>query len=336
MAAPIVAAWQNLAFWNRILAGLLIAFAGCERASSPSSPAAGAAAGRIDVVATVGMVADVVRQVGGDRVEVTQIMGPGVDPHLYKPTRDDVQTIMRGDLVFYSGLLLEGKMEDTLTKIARNKPVVAVTDGLQEADLLAPDDFAGHADPHVWMDVALWSQTVETIRQTLAKFDPDHAEAYRQRAAAYRRQLDELDAYGKQVIASIPPARRLLITSHDAFNYLGRAYGLEVRGVQGLSTDSEAGLQQINALVDLIVEKEIAAVFVESSVSRKNIIALIDGAASRGHQVVIGGELFSDAMGPAGSYEGTYAGMLDHNLTTIARELGGDAPASGLRGKLSL
>src|SRR6056297_2399490 len=167
----------HVASWHGILAGMCLFFVGCGRDSSPS-PAAGSAAGPIEVVATVGMVADVVRQVGGDRVEVTQIMGPGVDPHLYKPTRDDVQTIMRADLVVYSGLLLEGKLEDTLNKVARTKPVVAATAALEEADLLAPDDFAGHADPHVWMDVALWSQTVEAIRQALAEFDPSHADCY--------------------------------------------------------------------------------------------------------------------------------------------------------------
>lgn len=316
---------------------LLVTLAGC---GSPSDDPGGAdgrdsSSAAIDAVATVGMVADLVRNVGGDRVAVTQMMGSGVDPHLYKPTRDDVQTIIRGDIVFYSGLLLEGKMGDTLEKVGQSKPVFAVTAGIDESKLLEPDDFAGHADPHVWMDVSLWSQAVDVVAEALSEFDPEHAEDYRQRADAYRQRLAKLDAYGKQVIGSIPESSRVLITSHDAFSYLGRAYGLEVAGVQGLSTDSEAGLQHINELVDLIVEKNIGAVFVESSVSQKNVFALIDGAKSRGHQVKIGGELFSDAMGEAGTYEGTYEGMLDHNLTMIARGLGGEAPEAGLNGKLS-
>lgn len=287
------------------------------------------------VVATVGMVADLARQVGGDRVQVTQIMGSGVDPHLYKATRDDVRAIMEGDVVFYSGLMLEGKMADTLIKVARNKPVIAVTERLDPSQLLEPEDFAGHDDPHVWMDVSAWMQCVTVVADTLSEFDPEHAETYRSNAADYQAQLQVLHQYAIDSLGSIPAERRVLVTSHDAFNYFGRAYGLEVLGIQGLSTESEAGLQRINQLVDLLVERKIRAVFVESSVPRKNIDSLVEGAQAKGHDVIVGGELFSDAMGPEGTYEGTYLGMLDHNITTVARGLGGDAPERGLHERLS-
>ena len=318
---------------------VLVLFGGC--APSGSEPADGPAASTfagdfpIRAIATVGMVADVVRNVGGEHVEVTQIMGSGVDPHLYKATRDDVQLITSGDVVFYCGLMLEGKMTDTLIKIARSKPVHAVTEMIDETQLLEPDDFQGHYDPHVWMDVSAWSRGVDAVAKVLSEFDPPHADDYQSNAEAYRQQLAGLHEYGLTAIGSIPEGHRVLITSHDAFNYFGRAYGLEVQGVQGISTESEAGLQRVNALVDMIVDKEVKAVFVESSVPRKNIEALIEGAQAKGHTVAIGGELYSDAMGKAETYEGTYMGMLDHNITLVTRALGGDAPEDGMQGKLS-
>jgi manganese/zinc/iron transport system substrate-binding protein len=282
------------------------------------------------------MVADVVRNVGGEHVEVTQIMGAGVDPHLYKATRDDVALIAGGDVVFYSGLMLEGKMIDTLVKISRSKPVYAITEIIDPQYLLEPADFAGHYDPHVWMDVGAWAKCVDAVLNALCELDPKHADEYRENAKRYRGQLEELDDYGRKSLATIPPKRRVLITSHDAFNYFGRAYGLDVQGVQGISTESEAGLQRINELVDLIVERGITAVFVESSVPRKNVEAIVAGAKSRGHDIRIGGELYSDAMGEQGTYEGTYVGMLDHNITLATRALGGQAPEKGLHGKLTV
>lgn len=290
----------------------------------------------ITVTATVGMVGDLVRTVGGDRVDVTQIMGAGVDPHLYKATRDDVQTMMNADVIFYSGLMLEGKMTDTLIKMAGAKPVIGVTEALDEETLLEPADFAGHFDPHVWMDVTAWSKCVDVIANELSAIDPPSEAGYRERANELLGKLIELDAYGKRVIATIPEDSRVLVTSHDAFNYFGRAYGLEVMGVQGISTESEAGLQRINELVDLLVDKQVKSVFVESSVPRKNIDSLVEGAESRGHVVQVGDqELFSDAMGKPGTYEGTYIGMLDHNITLVARGLGGEAPENGFEGKLN-
>jgi manganese/zinc/iron transport system substrate-binding protein len=313
-------------------------FAGCSSSGpSPNSAASSGFQGNypIKAIATVGMVADIVRNVGGKQVAVTQLMGAGVDPHLYKATRDDVQTIMTGDIVFYSGLMLEGKMIDTLVKVSRNRPVYAVTEMIDEQSLLEPSDFAGHYDPHVWMDVSAWTKCVDAVAKALSELDPAHVADYQGNAETYRNQLLELSEYGRKSISTIPEKSRVLITSHDAFNYFGRAYGLEVQGVQGISTESEAGLQRVNELVDLIVEKQVKAVFVESSVPRKNIEAIASGARSRGHEVVIGGELFSDAMGEEGTYEGTYLGMLDHNITLTTRALGGEAPIRGSQGKLN-
>ena len=322
-----------------IVAVLVGAVVGCNRnASNVSEDQQGSFSGPypIQVVTTVGMVGDIVRNVGGQHIDVTQICGSGVDPHLYKPTRDDVQTIMSSDMVFYCGLMLEGKMSDTLIKIARTKPVYAVTEMIDEELLLEPEEFEGHFDPHVWNDVSAWSRTIEAVESALAEFDPDNANDYRSNASTFTQKLDRLHQYGLDSLATIPEESRVLVTSHDAFNYFGRAYGLQVNGVQGLSTDSEAGVQHINELVDMLVEQNVKAVFVESSVSRKNIDALVEGAKSKGHDVVVGGELFSDAMGPIGSYEGTYEGMLDHNITLVTRALGGNVDAKGLNGKLSM
>jgi manganese/zinc/iron transport system substrate-binding protein len=287
------------------------------------------------ITTTVGMVTDIVRQVAGDRATVTGIMGAGVDPHLYKPTRDDVAALLRADLIFYSGLMLEGKMADTLIKIGRAKPVHAVTELIEKSYLLEPEDMEGHYDPHVWMDPLAWAKAAEAVGRALANFDPAHAHDYRRRAAELVKQCEELSAYGRRVLSTIPEPSRVLISSHDAFNYFGRAFDLQVMGVQGLSTESEAGLRRINELVDYIVQNEIRAVFVESSVSPRNIEALVQGVRSRGKDLRIGGELYSDAMGPEGTYEGTYLGMLDHNITTVARALGGQAPERGWQGRLT-
>jgi manganese/zinc/iron transport system substrate-binding protein len=287
-------------------------------------------------VATTGMVADIVRHVAGDKANVTGLIGEGVDPHLYKPTRNDVVALQEADVIFYNGLLLEGKMTDVLVKVARRgKAVYAVTELLDEKDLLEPPAMAGHYDPHVWMDVAAWSRAVEAVARSLGEFDPTHAAFYKDNARRYQAELERLNEYTKGVIASIPESRRVLVTAHDAFGYFGRAYGIEVKGIQGISTESEAGLEDINRLVDFIVSRDVQAVFVESSVAEKNVRALLEGAKSKGKTVIIGGGLFSDAMGAPGTYEGTYIGMIDHNATTIARALGGQAPSGGMQGKLA-
>lgn len=285
-----------------------------------------------NVTATVGMVGDIVQSLAGDKARVSNLMGPGVDPHLYTPTRSDVNQLSQSDAIFYSGLLLEGRMIDVLVKLGRNRPVFAVTELIVDDYLI--ETTGGHHDPHVWMDVQGWMKATEAAANSLAELDPDNESLYRQNAAAYLEQLAGLDAYAREHFATIPEGQRVMITAHDAFSYMGRAYGLEVLGIQGLSTESEAGIQDINRLVDLLVERRVPAVFVESSVSDKNVRALIEGARSRGHQVRIGGTLFSDAMGKPGTYEGTYLGMIDHNVTTIVNALGGTAPERGWQGRL--
>lgn len=324
-----------------LAAGLLVTCSdGDRRGAEDSTPeAAGTVAGRdypFRIAATTGMVADIVRQVAGDRGEVTTIIGEGVDPHLYVPTRSDVAALMEADIVFYSGLLLEGKMTDTLIRVARSgRPVHAVTELVDESLLLQPEEFAGHFDPHLWMDVAGWMQAVHAVTEALVAFDPEGREGYRERSESYSETLAELHEYAQRVLGSIPEQQRILVTAHDAFNYFGRAYGLEVAGIQGISTESEAGLDRINRLVDLLVTRQISAVFVETTIADRNVRALIEGAGARGHTVVVGGELFSDAMGRPGTYEGTYVGMLDHNITTVARALGGEVQERGFQGLLT-
>lgn len=322
-----------------LLAAMLVLFAvasasvaGCG-ANGDAAPAP--RSGPIRVVCTVGMVADLVRNIGGPHVTVESLMGAGADPHLYKATSDDLKRLRAADVVFYNGLLLEGKMSDSLIQLGRSKPVFAVINHVDESLFLHPDGAEGHPDPHVWMDASLWAQCAASVCRSLSEFDPAHAPDYAANLAAYEQQLAALHAYGKKVIATIPSDARVLITSHDAFKYFSRAYHLEVQGVQGISTESEAGLKRVNDLVDLIVQRKIKAVFVESSVSPKAIEALVEGAERRGHKVVIGGELYSDAMGSEGTYEGTYVGMLDHNITLVARALGGAAPEKGLHGRLA-
>ncbi len=200
---------------------------------------------------------------------------------------------------------------------------------------MQPDGNEGHFDPHVWMDPRVWTKTVDVVRDKLAQRAPDGAAMFQANAANLQRDIEALDAYAERVLQSVPAERRVLVTAHDAFNYFGRRYGFEVLGIQGVSTESEAGLKQIENLVNLLVTRKIPAVFVESTIPERSVRALIAGAKAKGHVVTIGGELFSDAMGKPGTYEGTYVGMIDHNVTTIARALGADAPPKGFRGLLA-
>ncbi|MGE3181714.1 MAG: metal ABC transporter solute-binding protein, Zn/Mn family [Phycisphaerae bacterium] len=288
----------------------------------------------IRIACTTAMVADIVREVAGDQAEVVGIIGEGVDPHLYKPTRNDMVVLQNADIVFYSGLHLEGKMQEALEHLASRKPVHAVTAGIDESFLRSPPEFEGQYDPHVWMDVSAWQKAVAEVARQLSAVFPDRAREYDENAKRYSSELAELHDYVIASIGSIPPERRVLITAHDAFGYFGRTYNIEVLGIQGISTESEAGLNDINRLVSLIVDRGVRAVFVETSVADKNIRALVEGARARGGRVGVGGTLYSDAMGPPGTYEGTYFGMIDHNATSITRALGGTAPARGLRDKL--
>jgi manganese/zinc/iron transport system substrate-binding protein len=287
----------------------------CAAAAPPPKP--------LRVVATTGMIGDAARAVGGDRVEVTTLMGEGVDPHLYKPSPGDMRTLAGAELILYNGLHLEGRLGETLAKLEKRTRIVPLAEAIDRARLLTPAEFEGHPDPHVWFDPLLWSAVIERLRDVLIELDPAGAESYRSRAAAQLQELKALDGWIRTELAAIPRERRVLVTAHDAFAYFGRAYDLEVLAVQGISTDSEASLRDINALVETLSTRRIPAVFWESSVPRRTVEALVEGCQARGHKVTIGGELFSDAVGKSGTPEATLAGMLRHNTRMIVAALRG-------------
>lgn len=282
-----------------------------------------AAFAQTNVVATIGMVGDIAANVGGECVAVTTMMGPGIDPHLYQATARDVQTLNGAEIILYSGYSLEGQLADVLARLADRIPTLAASESaVPEADLVATDDEYGF-DPHVWMDAELWSRTVPVIASALAERAPDCADAINQRAADYQAQLLALDAWVEATITSIPEAQRALVTAHDAFAYFGRAYGIEVAGIQGISTAAEASIADIRKTADMLISRKIPAIFVESTISPRTIQAVIEAAAQQGHTVTIGGELYADAMGEAGSAEGTYIGMIFSNTLAISSALGG-------------
>ncbi len=275
--------------------------------------------GKLRVTATIGMISDVAKEIGGDRVEVIGLMGPGVDPHLYKASQGDIAKLEDANVILYGGLHLEGKMTEIFEKMSKKKTVVPVTRNIPESSLRSAGD--GTYDPHVWFNVKLWMSATETIRDTLIEIDPEDEAGYRERADVYLAKLDQLDGYARERIAEIPEQGRVMVTAHDAFGYFGDAYGIEVVGLQGISTAAEYGSKDVTALRDRLVERGIKAVFVESSVPKKSIEAVIEGAKKMGHEVKIGGELFSDAMGKDGTEEGTYIGMVRHNVDTIVEAL---------------
>ncbi len=277
--------------------------------------------GKLIVVATTGMIRDAAENIGGDNITLTSLMGPGVDPHLYKTSKGDLDLLDRADIVFYNGLNLEAKMADILGKMSRTKTTVAVGEAVPESLLVYPSDYEGHPDPHVWFDIQLWTYAVQAVGETLAETDPDNAPVYRANTESYIAQLRELDSWVRTKIDSIPASGRILVTAHDAFGYFGRAYNIEVRGLQGISTVTEAGLYDVTEMVNMLVDRKIKAVFVESSVPRKAINSVVEGCRAKGHAIVIGGELFSDAMGAEGTPEGTYLGMVRHNVNTITDAL---------------
>ena len=304
-----------------LVIALALLFTGCGR---PATLSPVDFAGRqIRVVTTVGMITDIVRVVGGERVQVKGLMGPGVDPHLYKATEGNLITLADADLVFYNGLHLEAKMGEVFERMGGRIRSVAVTKNIDEAKLLSPPEFQGFHDPHVWFDVTLWMSAVETVRDTLVEMDPTHAQLYRTNAESYLSELADLHEYVKAEAAKVPQNARVIITSHDAFNYFGRAYGFEVRGLQGVSTATEAGVADVQNLAGFIAERKIPALFVESSVSSRSIEAVQAAVRARGWDVKIGGELFSDAMGSPGTPEGTYIGMIRHNIDIVVTALGG-------------
>ena len=298
-----------------------IPMTGCGESSSASTEGGRRGDGPIRVLATTGMIGDLAARISGEHAKVTALMGPGVDPHLYKASEGDVRSLESADLILYNGLNLEGKMQDIFARLAKSRAVLAVADAVPESKRRRPPEFLGHFDPHVWFDPSLWALTVAPIARELEKLDPGHADDYRKNAEALEKALLDLDREVETRIAEIPSDHRVLVTAHDAFGYFGRRYGMEVVGLQGISTVSEAGLQDVERLVDRIVQRKIKAIFVESSVSPRSIEAVRKACESRGHHVAIGGQLFSDAMGPAGTPEGTYPGMVRHNVKTIVEAL---------------
>ncbi len=288
---------------------------------------------KVRIVTTIGMIADAAKNIGGEHVSVTALMGPGVDPHLYKATEGDVMRMASADLILYGGLHLEGKMVDVLAKMNDWVPTVAVAEAIPEDSLLALPGGRGFHDPHVWFDVVLWERAVERTYEALAGLDTLHAAVYRANHLVYRRRLDSLDVYIRRQVSRVPEDRRVLITSHDAFHYFGRRYGVEVRGLQGVSTAVEAGTADVQELAKFIARRRLPAIFIESSMPVRTIEAVREAVRARGFEVRIGGELFSDAMGDEGTFEGTYPGMVTHNVDTFVRAMiGGDAPPEGGEG----
>ncbi|SEN35027.1 metal ABC transporter solute-binding protein, Zn/Mn family [Lihuaxuella thermophila] len=305
--------------WHKLLllVSFLVPLLTVTACSSSNGKEAGG--GPVQVTATTGMIADIVKNVGGKYVQVTGLMGPGVDPHLYKASQGDIEKLDDADIVFYNGLHLEGKMTDILTKMGRSKPVIPVTEKIDKKNLLKIT--GGQYDPHVWFDVKLWMKATERVKEGLIEIDPAHKKEYEQQTEAYLQKLAELDQYTRDQLKQIPEDRRVLVTAHDAFGYFGRAYQVDVVGLQGISTASEYGLKDVQRIVNLLTERKIKAVFVESSVPKRSIEAVVQGARHKNHQVTIGGQLYSDAMGQPGTEEGTYIGMVRHNVDTIVKSL---------------
>ncbi|HSK99319.1 MAG TPA: zinc ABC transporter substrate-binding protein [Rubrobacteraceae bacterium] len=307
--------------WRRLAVSLvgvlvLVVAVGCEGGDE-----AEASGDKVHVTTTTTMITDLVRRVGGERVEVTGLMGPGVDPHLYKASQGDVEALLEADAVFYNGLFLEGQMGEILEKTGQQKPTVAVTEGIPEDELLESVRYEGQADPHVWFDATLWRMTVDPVVRELSELDPEGVEGYERRGEEYKKEIDELHSYVEREISSIPEDRRVLVTAHDAFRYFGRRYGMEVRGLQGISTEAEAGAGDVRRLADYLVENEIPAIFVESSVPRKSVEAVQAACRDRGWELEIGGTLYSDAGGDAGTEAETYTGMFRANVQTITGAL---------------
>lgn len=275
----------------------------------------------LKILATTGMIADLAQNIGGDKIEVTALMGPGVDPHLYKATHGDLQRLRSADLVLYNGLKLEGKMGEVLEKLALQKPVFAIANALPDSLLLDDPRYPGNADPHVWFNLSLWAKCIPPVVQALTELAPQYQPLFEANAKLYADSLAEKHQWIQQQMATIPEQQRVLITAHDAFQYFGQAYGIEVLGLQGISTLSEFGLRDRVDMVDLILKRSIKAIFVESSVSEKNVQSIVESCQQQGHNLSIGGTLYSDAMGAPNTPEGTFLGMIHANVTTLVDAL---------------
>lgn len=302
---------------NRIIALFLI----CLVITACGSAEKSTETDKLSIVTTTGMIADVVKNIGKDSIQVQALMGPGVDPHLYKATQGDLGRLQKADIIFYNGLHLEGKMGEVFEKLGRIKNVVPVAGRIEASRLLSDPVYTDAHDPHVWFDVNLWSSTIDVVVEILSAEDAENAAFYQQNGKNLKAEFSLLDNWVRTQVSTIPEDKRILITAHDAFNYFGKAYDIEVRGLQGISTLSEFGLKDRVDLVNFIVEKQIKAVFVETSVSQKNIDAIIEGCQQKGHDVTVGGYLYSDAMGADGTPEGTYTGMVRANVNTIVNSL---------------
>ncbi|WP_299097979.1 zinc ABC transporter substrate-binding protein [uncultured Winogradskyella sp.] len=277
---------------------------------------------KLNVVTTTSMITDLVRNIGGDSINVQGLMGSGVDPHLYKASEGDVSKLVDADIIFYNGLHLEGKLVEVFEKMSGGeKTPVALADELNKKLLIGSEYFASNYDPHVWFNIEFFKKFTEKVTIILCEKDPKNAETFRANEKRYLADLDNLQEDVKGVVAALSPEKRILVTAHDAFNYFGKAYGFEVVGLQGLSTATEAGVQDVQKLAAFIIDKNIKAIFVESSVPKRTIEALKAAVNAKGHKVEIGGTLFSDALGTAGTPEGTYLGMYRYNIKTIVSAL---------------
>lgn len=273
------------------------------------------------IICSTSIIGDVVQNLVGDTIRVESLMGPGVDPHLYKATQGDIEALSKAEVVVYNGLHLEGKMGSIFEKLARKKPTIAISDSVPKRLLINSTDYAGAEDPHIWFDVTVWVRGVNGLASRLRKEFPQFSQLIENNRQEYAKQLFYLHNQVTNQISTIQQDQRVMITAHDAFKYLGKQYGMEVRGLQGISTTAEYGLRDVSNLVDYIVERKIKAIFVESSVPKKSIEAVIEGCRERGHDVKLGGELFSDALGETGTPEGTYIGMFEHNVEVITEAL---------------
>jgi manganese/zinc/iron transport system substrate-binding protein len=303
-----------------ILASTVALASGCGEVRGPEWDP-----GRLRVVSTIGMITDLAEQIGGERIQIRGLMGPGVDPHLYRARPSDLRALASADLVLYQGLFLEASLESVLEEMAERIPTVAVTRRIPRDLLLSPPEFEGAWDPHLWSDVSLWRLIATEILDALISIDPEGEAGYRERHDEVDRELKALDVWVRETVARVPPSRRILVTAHDAFHYFGRAYGFQVRALQGISTVAEAGARDVQDLVAFLLDEEVPAIFVESSVSDRMLEAVRRGVIAGGGDVRIGGMLYSDALGSPGTPAGTYAGMIRHNVQTIVDALGIDS-----------
>jgi len=296
-----------------ILLSVIIVFFGCK--NTPETD------GKLKVVTTTTMLTDLVSEIGGEHVSLQGLMGAGVDPHLYKASEGDVTKLYNADIIFYSGLHLEGKLVDIFEKMKRSKKTISLGGKLPKDKLIPSEYFASNFDPHVWFDIQFYKKFAEIVTEELSKADPKNAESYSENNTIYQKKLDNLESEVKDIIATLPKEKRILVTAHDAFNYFGEAFGFQVIGLQGISTATEAGVKDVQNLSNFIIENDIKAIFVESSVPRRTIEALRESVLSKNHNVEIGGSLYSDALGDRGTEEGTYIGMFKYNVNTIVEAL---------------